>query len=149
MGEERLRILQMVAEGKVSPEEASGLLDAVEPGERRGSAGGQGQVYVGSAAQAPFDGEGRMVVALAGPRGGSRLRLTLNDRLGNAMKLVWPLGKARALAGMLPEWARELLQECGIDVGVLAEDPAQFADASGQLFTVHRAEGDEVEIRLE
>ena len=128
MNEERVRILQMVAEGKVSPDEGSRLLEALEP-----------------------DARPSLPPGPPPPPTALHVRLKAQNSDGDELTLDWPLGMVKAIGAMLPTWTRELCEECGFDLdGLLGADPAQLGRSAGRdLFAIHTSDGDELKIRVE
>jgi hypothetical protein len=116
--EERARILRMVAEGKLSPEEAAGLLEAVEPepephiSEYPNPSEGQ---YAG------FGSRGESDVRIRG-REGRRSRppravvIQIKEGGENKVNIRIPLGLARAAKKFIPRQAQNYLSSYEIDL---------------------------------
>ena len=107
MAEERLRILQMLAEGKINPEEAEKLLTALEPADPPippPPPGARGPRHFG-----PFP--------LA-----QRLHIHVRSEDGDEVDLAWPLGGLKSVGGVLPSRARDVVADkCGVDLAALGE----------------------------
>ena len=114
--EERARILRMVAEGKLSPEEAASLLEAVEPepAMAAGFAPGAEPGFAG------FRGPGEREARMHGrdPRR-SRPRavvIQIKENGENKVNLRIPLGLARAAKKFIPRQAQNYLSAYEIDL---------------------------------
>lgn len=108
--EERVRVLQMVASGTVSPEEADEVLAALEP------------------APAAQFGEATPIKARS-PRGNPEMQRTLVIEIHDGEKNITvrvPPGLARAQQQFLARHAGEHLGEHGIDLQELLENVQQF-----------------------
>ena len=114
--EERARILRMVAEGKLSPEDAAGLLEAVEPepqaseysnspeGEFAGFGGrGEGEARM----------RGREVRRSRPPRA---VVIQIKEGGENKVNIRIPLGLARAAKKFIPRQAQNYLSSYEIDL---------------------------------
>jgi hypothetical protein len=116
--EERARILRMVAEGKLSPEEAASLLEAVEP---------EGEPEVSSYSNPPespyvsYTGPSEREVRIRG-REGRRGRspravvIQIKENGENKVNLRIPLGLARAAKKFIPRQAQNYLSAYEIDL---------------------------------
>lgn len=114
--EERARILRMVSEGKLSPEEAADLLEAVETeGERER----RGPRSHGSMAPMP--------PMPAMPRGGRTRFLVIHVREGgdNKVNLRIPLNLTRAAGKFIPRKAHEYLSKYEIDLNEFVHDVSE------------------------
>ncbi len=121
--DERLRILQMVAEGKVSPEEAAALLEALS--------GGEGPAAAGATSTT---GQGRWLRIRVEEKGSQKVNIRLPWRLVDVGLKI-----ARRFA---PD------TDMGDLGGVLNE--AMNAGLPGKIIEVHDEEDDEhVEIWIE
>src|SRR4051794_36370465 len=128
--EERARILRMVAEGKLSPDEAVGLLDAVEDAVRRTS---------NEREERPERPE-RIVHGRGYGRPMSRRAVVIQIREGSDTKvnIRIPLSLARAAGKFIPRQAQTYLANYEID---LKEFLADAGDAeSGTLLEVKDGE---------
>jgi hypothetical protein len=102
--DDRARILRMVADGKISAEEALGLLEALEPRRRE---------------------EPRFAPPVEQPRGrGSGRALVIRVAEGDESKvnLRLPLGLARAAGKFVPRRTMQSLREHGINLETLLDD---------------------------
>lgn len=116
--EERARILRMVAEGKLSPEEAAELLEAVETEPEPGVATFSGppelpQPPYGNASERDLRAAGR-----EGRRGRAPRAVVIQIREGgeNKVNLRIPLGLARAAKKFIPRQAQGYLSSYEIDL---------------------------------
>ena len=104
--EERARILRMVADGKLTAEEAADLLEALEaapvPASRAGSAREQ-------AWQMP-EKRGRSLV------------ITITEGSATTANIRIPLALARAAGRFVPRRAQEQLEDYGVDLKQLLAD---------------------------
>jgi hypothetical protein len=116
--EERARILRMVAEGKLSPEEAASLLEAVEvePESQSSSYSGSGEPeYTG------YSGASDREVRIRG-REGRRARppravvIQIKENGENKVNIRIPLGLARAAKKFIPRQAQNYLSSYEIDL---------------------------------
>ena len=143
MGEEYLRVLRMVAEGKVSPEDAVGLLEALEP---MGS-GADKLPVPPMPPMAPAPAVLR-IAALPPASPARRVRIHLETAEGSEFNLYHPVGTSRHVTGVLPERARQAIADFGVDIeaflGHLDRDTP-----SGELLAVEMSEGGELKITLE
>ena len=131
--DERARILRMVAEGKLSAEEAADLLDAVEPPprpENRGMAAPPPPMPA-----MPAEGPRRSLVINISEDGESKVNVRI------------PLGLARAAGRFVPRQAREYLENYDIDLQQLLADLGSTGIV-GPLIEV-QDEGDQVRIAVE
>lgn len=126
--EERARILRMVAEGKLSPEEAAGLLEAVDP-EPEPQAAGHGIPMEG---QYPGFGEpSEREIRMRG-REGRRSRppravvIQIKENGDNKVNIRIPLGLARAAKKFIPRQAQNYLSAYEIDL-------QEFLDGAGDM----------------
>jgi hypothetical protein len=100
ISEERARILRMVADGKLSAEEAAELLEALEPAPRAES---RTTIPIEpSPATAPMVGRTLVINIIEG--GDSKVNVRI------------PLGLARAAGRFIPRQAQEYLEDHGIDL---------------------------------
>ncbi len=129
--EERARILRMVAEGKLSAEEAADLLEALEPAPRN-----ETRTVVRPESPAPEPGmRGRSLVIHITEGGDSKVNVRI------------PLGLARAAGRFIPRQAQEFLDDHGIDLNqLLSEQSSSWTQ--GPLIEVHDDE-DHVLIAVE
>ncbi|HEY8287091.1 MAG TPA: hypothetical protein VIJ28_22095 [Chloroflexota bacterium] len=100
--EEQTRILQMVANGQISPAEAGDLLSALEPPTPR-----------------PSPIQAFPPASTLGPRARSSRSLIIQVMDGERSKVNVriPLGLARAAERFLPRQAQQYLREQGIELG--------------------------------
>jgi len=112
MNDERARILRMVAEAKISAEEAAELLEAVEP--PRADHHASPPLY---AAPAPLHAPAAVANV---PR--RSLVIHISDGSQSKVNLRIPLGLARAAGRFIPRQAQEHLDEFEINIKDLLED---------------------------
>lgn len=156
MNEERLHILQLVSEGKVSPDEAGKLLEAIEPTDRpypplppAAPLAPVAPLGVRGVSAVPHH-YGVSVMAVGPAPHAQRLRVVVRSDSGDEFTVAWPLGMLKTVSRMVPEWAQEMLNECGVDLQVLAEANLGEHEVSDEdLLSIHREDGGEVKIRLE
>jgi hypothetical protein len=138
-GEERARILRMVAEGKVSPVEAEDLLAALEPAPR--AATGASSAAVPGAAFSRRDAPSTALEGSVMPRSFARRNLVVRvGGGGSKVNLRIPLGLARAAGRFLPRQAQEALSNYSIDLERILESVANGPE-EGTLLEVQ--DGDE------
>ena len=91
MNEEKIKILKMLEEGKISAEEAMKLLDAVEQGDDKSRVSAK------------------------------KLRIRVTDKRTNKPKvnLTIPMGLAKVVAKFIPNKTKQKLQEEGIDIDTM------------------------------
>lgn len=113
--EERARILRMVAEGKLSPEEAASLLEAVEVEPEPQNSRSADQEY------ADYSGPSDREVRIRG-REGRRARppravvIQIKENGENKVNIRIPLGLARAAKKFIPRQAQNYLSSYEIDL---------------------------------
>jgi hypothetical protein len=115
MGEEERRtILRMVSEGKLSPEEAANLLEAVEDASERRSGPG-------------FEPPRGNVAHIRHGRSGRNRALIIHIKEGgdNKVNLRIPLSLARAAGKFIPRQAATYLQNYEIDLNQFLEDASE------------------------
>ncbi len=119
MSEERKKILEMLAEGKVSPDEANDLLNTVEKGE----------------------------TTTITPRARRLLKIRVSEGGEEKVNVTLPLALARVAMKFVPEDAKKELDEQGIDVEeLLSSISTEIPD--GKLVDVKDGD-DSVEIFIE
>ena len=125
--EERARILRMVAEGKLSPEEAASLLEAVEP-EPAMAAGFGPSGYAGFGVfRGPGAREERVRNREAGrSRPPRAVVIQIKENGENKINLRIPLGLARAAKKFIPRQAQSYLSAYEIDL-------QEFLDGASDL----------------
>ncbi len=127
--EERLKVLKMVQDGKITPEMAAELLKALDSGTR------QPQNSEGSAATFPGKGSGRFF----------RVRVTDTDTGKTRVNVRLPLGMVNAGIRMGMRFSPEVE---GLDTARLAE--ALAAGETGQIMDIFDDEdGEHVEVYIE
>lgn len=130
--EERSRILRMVAEGKVSAEEAAELLEALEPPRTE---------PVRPAAPLPPP------VPSTAPQNSRVLHIEVDEGGESRVNIRIPLGLARAASRFIPRQAQRHLEGYDIDLEQLVTDLAGVT-IEGPLIEVHDDE-DRVIIAIE
>lgn len=105
----------MVAEGKLSPEEAAGLLEAVEPEPEPSYSNSPGGEYVG------FGGRGDSEVRMRGreirkSRQPRAVVIQIKEGGENKVNIRIPLGLARAAKKFIPRQAQNYLSAYEIDL---------------------------------
>jgi hypothetical protein len=143
MSDERMQVLNMLAEGKISVDDAERLLARLEKARAAASAGG-------GAAGAPN------AVGEPAPRSGAPryLRILVDSADGDQVNVRVPLALVRTgikLTALLPPDATQKLDEKGIDLSHLAElHGEEMVDALRELdVDVTTAQGDSVRVFCE
>ncbi|MFN2364458.1 MAG: hypothetical protein ABR596_09170 [Halarsenatibacteraceae bacterium] len=125
MSEERLRILEMVAEGKISADEAEKLMETMEKSDN---------MYQGKA-QKPSTKKSKCLKILVQEGGKEKVNLSI------------PLSLAQAFSGFIPENTKSKLEDKNININELIEN-LETGTKDGKLIDID--EGNEhVEIRIE
>jgi hypothetical protein len=149
MNEDTKRVLEMVAQGKISADEAERLL------ERLAAAGGGRSAASGGAAAAraaePAGGDAEPAALGGKPK---YLRIVVNSVQGDQVNIRVPLALVRTgikLSAMLPEEARQRLHDRGIDLSQLSGmESEEMIQALRELTVdVDSAQGDLVRIFCE
>lgn len=138
MSQERMQILQMLAEGKITAEDADRLLSRLD------SAGGRGDPEPGSETSGGPSKEKPL----------RWLRVVACERAGEKVDIRIPLAFVRAglkLGAVVPSAARVRLEGCGVDLGRLGElDGRELLEALRELnVEVDEPDGDQVRIFCE
>ena len=122
MSDERSRILQMLADGQISAEEAERLLEALE----------------GGTAEAE----------LVSRKGTARLlRIYINDPDGTVVKVNLPLALARFALKFIPKEQQQQISEAGFDIDELLASLRNDMP-EGKLVEIKDADGTEVLIEV-
>ena len=134
MAETRKKILAMLAEGKISVDEASQLLEKVN----------------GASPEEPGPRQGETAV----PKNPRYLRITVNSSDGDKVNVRVPLSLIKTgikLGALMPKEAAEAVSEKGIDLSILAKlDENALAEALSELqVDVDSSDGDVVRIFAE
>ncbi len=122
MSEERNRILQMLADGQITAEEAGRLLEALE----------------GGAVEAEL-------VSRKGPA--RLLRIYINDPDGTEVKVNLPLALARFALKFIPKEQQRQIAEAGFDIDELLTS-LRSDMPEGKLVEINDADGTEVLIEV-
>jgi len=132
MGKEREKILQMLADGKISPQEADKLIDAI--GSKPEKA-----VIVKSF----NDGKGK--VNLSG-----KLRIEVKSASGDDVKIAVPLKLANLITTFVPKDQMSKLEEKGVNLNEIFANIDEFTkDMDEDIVNVQSADGDHVRIYIE
>ena len=125
MTEERLRILEMVAEGKISVEEADQLMETMDLSDNK------------------YHGKSQKTT----PKKSKSLKILVQEGGKEKVNLSIPLSLAQAFTGFMPENARAKLEDKNINISELLEN-LENENGDGKLIDID--EGNEhVEIRIE
>lgn len=125
MTEERLRILEMVAEGKISVEEADQLMEIMDLSDNK------------------YHGKSQKTT----PKKSKSLKILVQEGGKEKVNLSIPLSLAQAFTGFMPENARAKLEDKNINISELLEN-LENENGDGKLIDID--EGNEhVEIRIE
>ncbi|KPK62104.1 MAG: hypothetical protein AMK73_06770 [Planctomycetes bacterium SM23_32] len=145
MDENRKKVLEMLSEGKITVEEADRLLDRLEgaaaaASEPAGTVGGVDMSV--KAAERPVPQEPRF------------LRVLVDSASGDKVNVRVPMALIRTgikLKALLPEHAREAMEDHGLDLSALSElDPDEIITALAELTVdVDSQSGDAVRIFCE
>jgi len=133
INEERTRVLRMVADGKVTAEEAADLLEALERAQRPEVPRPLSPPELSSVPRAPS--KRSLIIRIEGQDGSSKVHLRI------------PLGLARAAGRFIPRPAQSRLAEHGIDLEQLIEDMGSVS-VEGPLLQIED-ETDKVLIAVE
>ena len=132
MGKEREKILQMLADGKISPQEADELIDAI--GKKPETA-----VVVKSLK----DGKGK--VNLSG-----KLRIEVKSASGDDVKIAVPLKLANLITTFVPKDKISKLEENGVNLNEIFSNIDGFTkNMDEDIVNVQSADGDNVRIYIE
>jgi hypothetical protein len=137
MTNERRQVLEMLAEGKVSAEEAERLLEKLDQ---------VGESFNGSANDTPKEGFQKRMPKY--------LRVLVNSTDGDAVNIRVPLALVRTgikLSTMMPNQANEALSDQGIDLSKLSElEGEELIQAIRELTVdVNSGDGDTVRVFCE
>lgn len=147
MSQERKQVLEMLAQGKITADDAARLLDRLASIAEPADAAREEEPATGTreaAASPPPAAKGR-------PK---YLRVVVDSTDGDKVNIRVPLGLIRAgmkLRAVMPEHARERLEERGLDLNHLGElDGEELVDALRELSVdVDSESGDKVRIFCE
>jgi hypothetical protein len=149
MNEDTKRVLEMLAQGKINAAEAERLLERLAAGGGGRSAAPGGGAAARAAESAGGDTEP------AAPGGTPKyLRVVVDSVQGDRVNIRVPLALVRTgikLGAMLPEHARQQLQEKGIDLSQLSGmESEEMIQALRELtVNVDSAQGDTVRVFCE
>ncbi len=147
MSQERKQVLDMLAQGKITAEDAERLLDKLAS---LGSTS-EGAADADTAARSRDTG----TAPSPAPKGKPKyLRVVVDSSDGDKVNIRVPLGLVRAgmkLRAVMPEHARERLEQKGLDLNHLSElDGEELVDALRELSVdVDSDNGDKVRIFCE
>ena len=138
MPQERMKVLEMLAEGKISPEDANRLLQRLE------SLESDDEEMTGED-EAEDRSKGRRL---------RWLRVVVNEKSGEKVNIRIPLAFVRAglkLTSVMPHAARKKLEESGVDLGRLGNaDGKELIEALRELnIEVDEPNGEQVRIYCE
>jgi len=133
MSDERLQILKMLEEGKISAEEASKLLEALKTSE---SAGNNGNSQVQAVWQSPTKARW--------------MRIEVKERNGDRVHIKLPLVVVKAALRVGGHFSMGGFDSDELGPDVMAElEQALMEGESGMLIDVVEEDGDHVQIYLE
>ena len=147
MDSERRKVLDMLAKGKVSADDAERLLQKLDGSGAGGASRGGSTANPGAAAGSGDTADGRE----AGAAPLKYLRVLVDSADGDKVNIRVPLGLLRtgvSLATLLPSAAGEKLSENGIDLSHLAGD-ALVEELRELTVDVDSAKGDTVRVFCE
>jgi len=133
MSEERKKILQMIAEGKITPEEGERLLSAMgEPG---------------PSTKTFSESRNRTGPGATEPRW---LRIQVDSSEGERVRVNVPWKLARFAMNFIPKEARTRLGEEGFDISAIIDGIEEVVSgAEGEIVSVESSAGDKVRIVVE
>ncbi len=142
MSEERIQVLKMLAEGKITADEAERLLERLEKARSAAGAGGAAPGSGGADGQAITTGPPKY------------LRVLVDSADGDKVNVRVPLALVRTgikLTALVPSHATQKLDEKGIDLSHLAElHGEELVDALREInVDVATAQGDSVRVFCE
>jgi len=169
MSQERRQVLEMLAQGKITAEDAERLLDRLNragAGSGAGAGAGAGTGAGAGASAGSGDGGGAWAAAgapegaagsdleTAPPKRVKYLRVVVDSSDGDKVNIRVPLGLVRAgikLRAIMPEQAREKLEAKGVDLSALSGlDGEELIEALRELqIDVNSAQGEKVRIFCE
>ena len=122
---ERMRILRLLADGKITPEQAGNLLEALGP-------------------QPEFRGVVRTAAQPPAPSGAGRtLHIKIEEPDGDKVNIAVPLSLASTITKLLP---KEKLAQRGIDLDALL---SQLQSGEQEFIKVEGKDGEKVRIFVE
>ena len=156
MDEPKKKILEMVASGKVSVEEAAALLDKIEPitpGSRQLEGPDDAEQPTGQAPPMPPLPE-REPIEQARTKTPRYLRVHVESKDGDEVNVRLPFSLIKTgikLGSLLPKEASKAIDQSGLDLSKLAElEGDELVDALSELQVhVESADGDEVHVYCE
>lgn len=136
MDEQRMQVLQMISEGKITPEEGARLLDAL----------GQDEKEPGEIRPRPARG-----------KSGHMLRIRVIDEDGTKVNVNLPLGLVRSASRLatkvIPNEAREAMNRQGIDLSEIdieeLVNELENGTGDGRLVDIQDEDGTKVEIYVD
>jgi hypothetical protein len=132
MSDERLQILKMLEEGKITAEEASQLLEALKTSEA-------------PSASAPQEQE-----VMKAPGKATWMRIEVQERNGDRVHIKLPLVVVKAALRMGGHFSMGGFDSDELGPDVMAElERALMAGETGLLIDLHEEDGDHVQIFLE
>lgn len=152
MNEERLKILEMVSQGKISSEEGVRLLEALDS-DRDAEAG-----QAANAALDAYNADLRRSRPTGGGAGsqGRMLRIRIEENGGTKVSVNVPLGLLKSLSkltSLVPRDVNDMLDEQGIDLanldieGIL--EAMSNGTSDGHLVDIDEVGGDKVSIFID
>jgi hypothetical protein len=151
MSEETMKVLQMLADGKITVEDAERLLNGL-------SAASAARGAAGPAAASGGGASGSETTGAAGfPAGGRRprfLRVVVDGGSGDRVDVRVPLALLKAgikMSALLPQHAREHVESSGLDLSDLSKlNPDELVEALRELTVdVEEKDGDSVRVFCE
>jgi hypothetical protein len=139
--EERIRVLRMVEEGKLSPDEAAKLLSALTDSAKTAQSAPRAESTRGAAA------------GLRGASRAKRLRVKVSSARGGKNKNIdidLPVGAVRVLNTVLTRLGAQSTISAGAH-GVSAQDVVNMVDSGmvGRIVDIHGDDGEHIEVILE
>ncbi|HHV55430.1 MAG TPA: hypothetical protein GXX55_08295 [Firmicutes bacterium] len=139
MKEERIHILQMLKEGKVTVDEAARLLEALDPDPEHGAASS-------ASSETPGEDWERAAPAVR-PLQSRFLRVRVLSSDGDKVNVNIPLSLAKLAMKFIPGEARARMEEQNIDLDSIVA--AIEEGAEGKIVELSSGDGDLVEVYVE
>ena len=132
MGKEREKILQLLADGKISPQEADKLIDAI------------GKKTKPTVIVKSFDEAGKKI-NLSG-----KLRIEVKSADGDDVKIAVPLKLANLITTFIPKDKISNLEESGVNLNEIFANIDEFTkNMDEDIVNIQSADGDHVRIYIE
>ena len=132
MGKEREQILQMLSDGKISPQEADKLIDAI------------GNKVEKAVIVKTIDNGGKKVQL------NGKLRIEVKSADGDDVKIAVPLKLANLITTFVPKDKMSQLEEKGVNLNEIFSNIDEFTkNMDEDIVNIQSADGDHVRIYIE